>query len=132
MKVIDQPYRCKIPGQVFGVWQLECRLQIYFPHPEQQTVVISDMALATGSFIPYRVEHLANLIVEEFGLNPELVVWIEHYTSEFPKPSCTDFSKVIFDWVDGKATNPLWVPIFADVAQSLAGGKLQALSMHRN
>jgi hypothetical protein len=36
MKIVDQIYHCQMPGQVFGVWQLQCHLRIFQPHSEGQ------------------------------------------------------------------------------------------------
>lgn len=124
MKQIDRLYRCRVPGQVFGIWELQCRLRIYFSHPEVQTVVISDMGLESAWFIPYKAEYLANLIVAEFQLNPNLVIWIEHYSPQFRKPSCSSLNLVTFDWRNGEATHPRWSPIDEKMVVALTGETL--------
>jgi hypothetical protein len=121
---IDQLYRCIVSGQVFGGWKLRCHLRIYFPHPEQQTVLISDMGCETGWFIPYKVEQLANHIVKEFQLDPAALVWIEHYSPNVKKPTCSEFSQVTFDWKQRKASNPRWESISDADAQAFAGEAL--------
>ncbi|HEY9615727.1 MAG TPA: hypothetical protein V6C64_02730 [Microcoleaceae cyanobacterium] len=121
---IEQLYHCRIPGQIFGVWNLQCHLHIYYPHPEQQTVIISDMRSEGNWFIPYQVEFLINQIINEFHLNPDLLVWIEHYSSRLRKSSWSDFSQVEFQWHSGKAVNPQWKDINQTLARSLAGEAL--------
>ncbi len=125
MKHIDQIYSYDLPGQVFGNWQIQFRLRIYFPHPEQQTVIISDASSTTGWFIPYKVEYLANLIVKQFRLNPDLVVWIEHYSKNVRKPTCAEFSHVQFNWQDGIATAPAWSPLAPEIVTIMTGETLQ-------
>lgn len=117
MQVIDQLYECQLPGEVFGTWMLQCRLRIFQPHPAIQTVVITDMGFELGWFIPYLVERLIETIVAEFQLDPQKLVWIEHYSPSFKKPTSADFSQVTIDWRDGVAVNPRWIeltPAMAD------------------
>lgn len=125
---IEQPYHCQIPGQIFGVWNLQCHLHIYYPHPEQQTVIISDMRSESNWFIPYQVEFLISQIIQEFHLNPDLLVWIEHYSSCLRKSSWSDFSQVEFQWQSGKVINPRWKDIDRELAQILAGESLNLIT----
>ncbi|MDX2244719.1 MAG: hypothetical protein NW224_28935 [Leptolyngbyaceae cyanobacterium bins.302] len=130
MKTVDQLYSCHVPGQVFGIWNIQCRVRIYYPHPEVQTVVITNIMLTSGWFVPCKAESLATLIVEKFDLNPDLVVWVEHYSRGFKKPSCPDFSEITFDWCAGKASNPEWTEISEEMAQLLVGGEtLQSIKL---
>lgn len=124
MKIIDQTYHCQLPGQVFGVWQLQCHLRIFQPHSEVQTVMVTDMGSEMGWFIPYLIEKLVDQIVREFHLDSTKLIWIEHYTPTFRKPSCADFSQVTFDWHNGKATNPQWTAIAPQTAQALISENL--------
>lgn len=129
MKIIDQIYQCQMPGQVFGIWQLQCRLRIFQPHTEVQTVMITDMGFEMGRFIPYLVEKLVDQIVLEFHLDPAKLIWIEHYTPNFRKPDCADFNQVTFEWQNGQATHPQWHAIAAKAAQALAGEPLHPLAV---
>lgn len=122
--MIDQIYNCQLPGEVFGIWDLQCRLRIFEPHSEVQTVLITDMGFEMRRYIPYLVEALADLIVKEFCLDPVRLIWIEHYTHTYRKPSCSDFSQVTFRWHNGKATNPQWTAITPAMAQALISEKL--------
>ncbi len=124
MKIVDQIYCCLMPGQLFGIWQLQCHLRIFQPHPEVQTVMITDMGFEMGWFIPYVVERLIEQVVNEFQLNPEKLIWIEHYTPHFKKPTCTDFSQVTFDWEDGRVSNPQWAAISSETAEVFMSEKL--------
>ncbi len=119
MQAIDQLYQCQIPGEVFGLWTLQCRLRIFYPRPEIQTVVITDMGFEMGWFIPYLVERLMETIVTEFQLEPHKLIWIEHYTPSFKKPTSGDFSQVTVDWCEGVAVNPHWCAITPATADRL-------------
>lgn len=124
MKIIDQIYCCQIPGEMFGLWNLQCHLQVFQPHPEVQTVIITNMGFEMGWFVPYVVERLIEQVVAEFNLNPGNLNWIEHYTPTFRKPTCADFSQVTFDWQDAQVINPHWEAISAATAEILAGTEL--------
>lgn len=119
MKIADHIYHCQLPGQACGVWQLQCRLRIFQPHSEVQTVMITDMGFEMGWFIPYLIEQLVNQVVQEFHLDPAKLIWIEHYTPALQEPSRTDFSQITFDWHNGQATNPQWNEIAPETAQVL-------------
>ena len=119
MKIIDQIYHCQMPGQESGAWKLKCRLRIFQPHSEVQTVMITDMGFEMGWFIPYLIEKLVDQIVREFRLDPNKLVWIEHYPPLLRKPSCADFSQITFDWQNGHAMNPRWSAIAPETAQVL-------------
>lgn len=117
MKTVDQIYSCEMPGQVFGTWQVQCRIRIFQPHVEVQTVMVTDMGFEMGWFIPYLIEKLVDQVVNEFCLDPAKLVWIECYTPALNKPGCADFSQVILEWHNGKAQNPQWQPIAPAMAQ---------------
>jgi hypothetical protein len=125
MNIVDQIYQCQMPGQVFGIWQLQCHLQIFQSRAGIQTVIITDMGFEMGWFIPYVVENLIDQIVREFNLNPTQVVWIEHYTPGFRKPSCADFNQVTFEWNNGQAKHPTWHALAPETLQALICEDLQ-------
>ncbi|MCU0527176.1 MAG: hypothetical protein MUF72_20395 [Elainella sp. Prado103] len=124
MKIIDQVYHCQLPGQVFGVWRLQGHLRIFQPHPEVQTVIITDMGFKLGWSIPYVVDKLIDKIVSEFQLDPASVIWIEHYTTEFKQFTHPEFRQVTFEWHQGHATHLQWRTISPLTAQSLVSEDL--------
>lgn len=119
MKIIDQIYHCQMPDPVFGVWILNCYLQIFISHTDIQTVIISDLGFELGWFNPCIVERIADKVVQEFHLNPAKLVWFEHYSSDDQDLNATDFSQVVFQWKNGKATNPQWISINSAEVQLL-------------
>lgn len=131
MKSIHQIYYPEIPGLVFGTWRLQCHLQIYYPHPEQQTVIVSDVGLETGWFIPYRVESLVDKVVKEFQLNPDSLVWIEHYSQQFRQMPQDDFILISLEWYQGEAMNPQRISIASELACALAGTNLLSKTLQR-
>lgn len=108
MKIVDQPYQCTVSGGNFGTWQLQCYLQIFDSTPGQQIVVVSDIGCKTGWFFSYKIEQLANQIVQKFQLERDRLVWIEHCPADIRRPKCSGFSQVSFQWQGGKAINPQW------------------------
>lgn len=126
--MIDQIYQCQIPGQELGIWQVQCHLRIFQPHPGIQTVLINNMGFEIGWFIPYLVEQLVDQVVQEFHLDPAKLVWIEHYTPGFEASTGADFSQVTFDWQDGHPTHPQWQAIASETVQVLINQELQRVS----
>lgn len=108
-----------MPDPVFGVWILNCYLQIFISHTDIQTVIISDLGFELGWFNPCIVERIADKVVQEFHLNPAKLVWFEHYSSDDQDLNATDFSQVVFQWKNGKATNPQWISINSAEVQLL-------------
>lgn len=119
MKTIDQLYCCQLSDQVFGIEQLQCRLRIFKLHAEVQTVMITAMRFEMGWFIPYVVGRLIEQVVKKFSLDPAKLIWVEHYTPTFRKPTLADFSQVTFEWHDGQATNLRWAEIPPKTVQAL-------------
>lgn len=119
MKIVEQPYQCTVPGENFGIWQLQCYLQIFDAKHGQQIVIVSDMGCETGWFFPYKIEQLANKIVQKFQLERDRLIWIEHCPADTSRPKCSGFSQVSFQWHEGKAANPQWRPIDEKLAATL-------------
>ncbi|MTJ11143.1 hypothetical protein FJR11_00725 [Anabaena sp. UHCC 0187] len=97
--------------KVFGSEKHQYRLLIYSPYPQIQIVIFSKIKAKTGFLTMQDVQNLANLVVQEFELNPNFVVWIEHDFSQCEDLSAAAFSLVTFDWYHGQAVNPRWLPI---------------------
>lgn len=91
--------------------------------------MITDMGLEMIRFIPYRVETLIDQVVHNFYLDPADVIWIEHYTSSFKRPTCANFNRVTFEWKNGHATNPRWYSITAKTAQALINQDLREIEL---
>ena len=128
MKIIDQTYCCKMPGQVSGTWQLQCHLRIFRSRSNVHTVMITDMGFEIGWFNPFIIENLVDQVVRAFHLDPAKLVWLEHYAPDYREVSVADYSQVVFEWQNGKATNPRWLAIAPDVAHDLVSEELKRLS----
>lgn len=127
MKIVDQFYTCKMPGQESCTWQLHCNLRIFQARTNVHTVMIADTGFEIGWFNPYVVERLVNQVVHEFQLDPAKLVWLEYYSSD-DRTSTPTFSQVAFEWQNGKATNPQWLSIAPEVAQALISEDLVLLT----
>ncbi|KGF72208.1 hypothetical protein DO97_11195 [Neosynechococcus sphagnicola sy1] len=125
MRIVDQLYQCNVPGQDGYVWQLHCHLRIFQQHPGHKIVMVSDRGCETGWFIPYKLEQLATRIVQDFQLNPDRLTWIEHDPNDGSRQDCIEFSQVVFQWQDGKATDPQWRAIDDQLAALIIGEMLQ-------
>ena len=127
MKIVDQFYTCQMPGQESGTWQLQCHLRIFQARTHVHTVMITEMGFEIGWFNPFVIEKLVDQIVQTFHLDPTKLVWLEHYASDYREVSNADFSQVVFDWQNGKATNPQWLSIAPETAQALISKDFQLL-----
>jgi len=115
---IDRFYQCSVAGQSYlspkdtTIWQLRCHLRIFFHNSGEQIVLISDLGCEISWFVPHRLELLATQIVKDLQLDADRLIWIEHDpagTEMLDKtPLGIELSQVIFQWQDGKATNPQW------------------------
>jgi hypothetical protein len=119
MKTVDQIYSWSILGQACGSRFLQCRLRIFQPHPEVQTVIISEMGLVMRWLLPGLVGTFIDQIVQEFHLHPANVVWLERYTAHTNPFAGDAFTQVTFDWYNGKTINPKWTAIPGQLAQAL-------------
>ncbi|WP_171815812.1 hypothetical protein [Anabaena cylindrica] len=108
MKCIHQISPNSLIQELFGAEKHQYQLRIYLPYPQIQIVVFSKMKAKKGSLTIQEVENLANLVVKEFGLNPNFVVWIEHDFSQCENLSAAAFSLITFDWYRRQAANPRW------------------------
>lgn len=102
-----------VSSQVFGTADLQCLIHLYSPHQELQIVIFSKIT-PISSFTTEEVETLINLVVKEFQMNPNCVVWIEYNDSRYPGLAPQTFSLVTVDWHNGVATNPRSRPICED------------------
>ncbi|MTJ46636.1 hypothetical protein [Dolichospermum sp. UHCC 0259] len=96
--------------EIFGTEKYQHKLRIYSPYPQLQIVIFSKIRAKTGFLTIKEIENLATLVVKEFALNINSVVWIEHDFSQCDL-SAAAFSLITFDWDYRQAANPSWLPI---------------------
>lgn len=113
MKSIYQFMPDCVSTQVFGTEDLQCQIHLYSPYPELQIVIFSKIR-PIGSFTAEEVETLVNVVVKEFKINQNCVVWIEYNDSRYPGLAPNTFSLITVDWRNGVATNPRSRPICED------------------
>lgn len=106
------PYTVYRP--VFETNAIQCHLRVYSPHSQFKVVIFSKMGDLTSRFTVDEVKHLVNLLVQDFGLDPQFVAWIEYYLPEKKKLFDPTFSLYTFDWHNGQATNPKSCPVFEE------------------
>lgn len=127
MKIVDQTYVWPVLGQTFGSQLFQCRLRIFQPHPEVQTVIVSDMGLVMRWLLPGLVGKLVGQIIHEFHLHPAHVVWIERYKAHTNPFAMDSFTQVTFEWRNGKMVRPQWTVITAQLAQALTNEPFQTV-----
>lgn len=121
MLLVDQSYRYQEFGMGYGPWENHCRIRIFQPHPKSTVVVVSDIRLDTGTSVTNFSQSLATLIVKSFGLNPTLVIWIEHYYSCGWRRSSAEFRLVQFLWEGKTAVHFCWKPLSQQQVEGMAG-----------
>ena len=110
LEMIDQIYHYK------GYYDCpsQCRLQV-----NGNVVIVTDLDGDTGTSITNMAEHLATQVINEFGIKPENLVWIEHYPERghpldrFPE----NFDLVTFTWDGQRFRKPVWKPMISEVAK---------------
>lgn len=122
--LVDQDYIWKGFGNGLGNWDSRCRIRIFQPHPEQQVVIASDLGIDASTSITSCADGLATLVVEDFDLDPVLVLWIEHYPYLRQIDPPAEFSRVEFEWNGRQAAFARWAPISQQEAEALCGWKL--------
>lgn len=122
--MVDETYTWRGFGNGFGKWDSRCRIRVFRPHPEQIVVIASDLGEDSGTSITNCAEGLANLVVRDFALDPDLLLWIEHYPYYRQEDPKAEFSRVQFAWSGCQATKARWSPISRQEAEALCGCKL--------
>lgn len=126
MKIIDTIYRCKVSGQLLGAWELQCHLYVYQSHPEQQTIIVSNLRSETGHFVSFAMERLIEHIIIEFKLDPTTAVWLEHFMDYYNRPRTVVFSHITFKWTKKRISKLKRKPIDYDYAEALVGESLES------
>ena len=114
--ITDQTFHWKGFGNGFGSWESRCRLRIVEPPSGSTVVVVSDQGMDTGTFITNCAASLATLVVQQFQLDPEDLIWIEHYPD-----SDVECSRVEFVWQGNIAKKTHWSYLPPQQAIAIAG-----------
>jgi hypothetical protein len=109
-------------GEKEATWLLHCHLQIFSLNSKQQVVLISDMGCEISWLIPDHLELLASHIVKDFYLDTERLIWIQYNPPWREMSEChaaKEFSQMIFQWQDGKASNLKWFDLSEEMHNTL-------------
>jgi hypothetical protein len=108
----------------------KCRLQI-FPSSQQTTrrmvVIVTELPDNIGMSVTNAAELIATLAVKQYDLDPETMIWIEHYPDRHPPGREGDrmfdetFDMVTFRWEGGTALTPQWKPSSRAHVEQLTG-----------
>ncbi|KPJ78670.1 MAG: hypothetical protein AMJ54_02625 [Deltaproteobacteria bacterium SG8_13] len=111
-------------GGRFRIGAGKCRLRIFdlsrgqtgqLPHLRPFLIVASDVADSRMT-VKSCVSHLATSVVNQFGLDPQRMIFVEYYPCQryglqneniIPER----FEAVDFEWHEGKALYPHWRPL---------------------
>ena len=126
----------------FGGCACVCRLR-FFEAPTGETVIVATELLENeGTSITNMAEHLATQVCREFNIDPEQLLWIEHYTGLVDGPDeriPESFDLVSFDLSfteDGQQcyrfTEPHWRHMPLAEVSFLTGGALPVVEIRRD
>lgn len=107
-----------------------CQLRIYGGDPDRPTIVIVTEAHDNaGTSITNAAESLATRVCRDFGLDPDTLLWIEHYRDRAcfgGRPQFKErFDLVSFDRApDGSFRHPEWRPLTKAAVERLIGAIL--------
>lgn len=99
-----------------------CRLLI-----NGNCVLVSD--LNQGVSVTNGAATIATAVVREYGLDPEQLVFIEHYPADLAKSNDPFLrercARVTFAWSNGVASRPQWSHVDKDMAENLLGARIE-------
>jgi hypothetical protein len=127
--MIDTIFCWKGWGNGFGNWLSKCRLRI-IEHGDKTIVIATELPDNHGTSITNCAEYLATLVVRQYELFPDRLIWIEHYLERsFGKYDrlAESYDLVELDW-DGErfATPPRWKRITPETVEQLIGQPLSS------
>ncbi|BAZ18835.1 hypothetical protein NIES4071_107200 (plasmid) [Calothrix sp. NIES-4071] len=95
-QIISTIYNWKGFGDGFGKWDSKCQLSIY-DTKNNTIVVVSDLGYGSGTSITNCAAQLCTLVVKDYNLNPEKLIWIEHYPKSSSRSFPESYDLVNFD-----------------------------------
>jgi hypothetical protein len=100
-----------------------CHLRVYV-HPDRPTVVIaSELASNPGTSITNRAEHLATLVCHTARIDPDTMVWIEHYPTDW-RPERFSLVEFARDR-GGRLAHPRWTHVSKARVEAMIGRSLE-------
>ena len=92
-----------------------CHLQVA-RRGDDSLIIATELADNPGMSITNSSERLASLVVQQFGLNPAHMTFIEHYNEEsyYGQSLRRDpdhYSEVSYTWEGNEAKHPQWKPL---------------------
>ncbi len=107
----------------------QCRLRV-FEQGDRAVVLATALPDQPGPSITEVAEVLATQVAEQYSLDPEQIVWIEHYPeAQRPEfggelPGGT-FDLVEFTWEDSQAQRAVWSPLTREEVEVMTGAPLE-------
>lgn len=139
MLIYDDVFKWDGWGGVFKLASGKCRLRIYDfnrNRPKNLTllkpiiVVVSDLLEDDSAMKHISIRscagHLATCVTQEFGIDPDRMIFVEHYPRQTYGRQHEHiieerFDAVDFRWHSGKALHPKWRPLQETLTQTLRG-----------
>lgn len=113
-----------------GFWGCECRCDI---EANGNVVIATERDDNEGTSITNAAEALAAIVAEDFGIDKENLVWIEHYPARGQGEMFAEsFDLVEFDLEGGKFRNPRWKRITKEEARAILEKGASANDNHKD
>ncbi|MFH2219493.1 MAG: hypothetical protein ABII68_07535 [Pseudomonadota bacterium] len=121
MLIHDDTYTWKGWGGTLSLGSGKCRLRIYdldkdgkkrLAHLKSIIVVVSDVPGSKAS-VKSCTSHIATRVTQEFNIDPNRMLWIEHYPEDTYGPQGSKvlperLEAVEFKWHGENAIDPMW------------------------
>ena len=116
--MIDTVFHWQGFGDGFGEWESKCRLRIY-ETAQQAVVIATEFPDNPGTSVTNAAKQIATLVVQQYELNSQSLVWIEHYPPEGDLEG--GFDLVEFTWKGRHSHAPRWRRLSKEDVEQLTG-----------
>lgn len=115
---IDETYYWLGNGSPGSRGDSSCRVRVWWPHPEQPVVLLSDSG--QGASLTNSVEYILPGIAAWYGLQVQGPIWVEHYPEHKGDKDGIEFSRVHAQG-DRAPLNVSWEYMKPEDVQQLVG-----------
>lgn len=94
-----------------------CGLRLFTAPTGDSVVIATELPDNPGMRLTNAAEEVAGAVCQDFGLDPERLVWIEHYPERLAgdnyghQSEPATFDAVTFTWDGQQFSNPQWRPL---------------------
>lgn len=101
-----------------GEWSQVCQIDLYGWHPDQTIVLLTQINSDREGAIRAIASKLLPLICQDYGIDPELAIWIERYPYSRNDFREAEFLQILPTWKHNQVVALLWMPIAQGLVES--------------